>query len=92
MTGCPCQPVLDVFRVFMVVRVLVIVRVVMLVRMRMVVVMRVFMFMKMLLFQFVHALRHLSFFCILQNFALTRKPPRGMKFCVRRRNRNPLRG
>lgn len=62
MTGCPCQPVLNIFRVFMVVRVLVAVRVVMLVRMRMVVVMRVFMFMKMLLFQFVHALRRLSFF------------------------------
>lgn len=64
------------------------VMVVMLVRM----VMRVFMFMKMLLFQFVHAHRHLSFFCILQNFALARKPPRGMKFCVRHRNRNPLWG
>ena len=60
MTGCPCQPVLNIFRVFMVVRVLVVVRVVMLVRMRMV--MRVFMFMKMLLFQFVHAHRHLSYF------------------------------
>ena len=59
MAGCSCQPVLDVFCVFMVVRVLVVVRVVMLVRMRMV--MRVFMFMKMLLFQFVHAHRHLSF-------------------------------
>ena len=76
----------------MVVRVLVAVRVVMLVRMRMVVVMRVFMFMKMLLFQFVHAHHSLSIFCILQNFVLHRKPPRGMKFCVRRRNRNPLRG
>ncbi len=59
MTGRPCQPVLDIFCIFMVVRVLVVVRVVMLVRMRMV--MRVFMFMKMLLFQFVHAHRHLSF-------------------------------
>ena len=76
----------------MVVQVLVAVCMVMLVRMRMLVVMRVFMFMKMLLFQFVHAHRHLSFFCILQNFALARKPPRGMKFCARRRNRNPLRG
>lgn len=62
MAGRPCQPVLNVFCVFMVVRVLVVVRVVMIVRIRMVVVMRVFMFMKMLLFQFVHALRHLSFF------------------------------
>ena len=76
----------------MMVRMLVSVRMVMLVRMRMLVVMRVFMFMKMLLFQFVHAHRHLSFFCILQNFALARKPPGGMKFCVRHRNRNPLRG
>ena len=61
MTGCPCQPVLNVFCVFMVVRMLVSVRMVMLVRMRMVMVMRVFMFMKMLLFQFVHAHHHLSF-------------------------------
>ena len=61
MSGGSCQPVLNIFRVFMVVRMLVSVRMVMLVRMRMVVVMRVFMFMKMLLFQFVHALRHLSF-------------------------------
>ena len=76
----------------MMVRMLVSVRMVMLVRMRMLVVMRVFMFMKMLLFQFVHAHHRLSIFCILQNFVLHRKPPRGMKFCVRRRNRNPLRG
>ena len=61
MTGCPCQPVLNIFRVFMMVRMLVSVRMVMLVRMRMVMVMRVFMFMKMLLFQFVHAHHHLSF-------------------------------
>ena len=76
----------------MVVRVLVIVRVVMLVRMRMVMVMRVFMFMKMLLLQSSHIHHRLSIFCILQNFALARKPPRGMKFCARHRNRNPLRG
>ena len=59
MSGGSCQPVLNIFRVFMMVRMLVSVRMVMLVRMRMV--MRVFMFMKMLLFQFVHAHRHLSF-------------------------------
>ena len=76
----------------MMVRMLVSVRMVMLVRMRMLVVMRVFMFMKMLLFQFVHIHHRLSIFCILQNFALARKPPRGMKFCARHRNQNPLRG
>lgn len=62
MSGGSRQPVLNMFRVFMMVRMLVSVRMVMLVRMRMVMVMRVFMFMKMLLFQFVHAHRHLSFF------------------------------
>ena len=61
MSGGSRQPVLNIFRVFVVMRVLVAVCVVMLVRMRMLVVMRVFMFMKMLLFQFVHAHRHLSF-------------------------------
>lgn len=61
MPGGSCQPVLNIFRVFMMVRMLVSVRMVMLVRMRMVMVMRVFMFMKMLLFQFVHAYRRLSF-------------------------------
>ena len=61
MSGGSRQPVLNIFRVFMMVRMLVSVRMVMLVRMRMVMVMRVFMFMKMLLFQFVHAHRHLSF-------------------------------
>lgn len=61
MSGGSRQPVLNIFRVFMMVRMLVSVRMVMLVRMRMLVVMRVFMFMKMLLFQFVHAHRHLSF-------------------------------
>ena len=76
----------------MMVRVLVAIRMVMLVRMRMVMVMRVFMFMKMLLLQSIHIHHRLSIFCILQNFALARKPPRGMKICVRRRNRNPLRG
>ena len=60
MPGCSGQPVLNVFRVFVVVRVLVRVRMVMPVRSCMVVVMRVFM--KMLLFQFVHAYRHLSYF------------------------------
>lgn len=62
MSGGSCQPVLNIFRVFVMVRMLVSVRMVMLVRMRMLVVMRVFMFMKMLLFQFVHAYRHLSYF------------------------------
>ena len=62
MSGGSRQPVLNIFRVFMVVQVLVAVCMVMLVRMRMLVVMRVFMFMKMLLFQFVHAYRHLSYF------------------------------
>ena len=60
MPGGSCQPVLNIFRVFMVVQVLVavcMVMVVMLVRM----VMRVFMFMKMLLIQFIHACHHLSF-------------------------------
>lgn len=90
MSGGSRQPVLNIFRVFMMVRMLVSVRMVMLVRMRMV--MRVFMFMKMLLFQFVHIHHRLSIFCILQNFALARKPPRGMKFCARHRNQNPLRG
>ena len=61
MAGCPRQPVLNIFRVFMMVRMLVSVRMVMLVRIRMVMFMRVFMFMKMLLFQFVHAHHHLSF-------------------------------
>ena len=76
----------------MMVRVLVTIRMVMLVRMRMVMVMRVFMFMKMLLFQSIHIHHRLSIFCILQNFVLHRKPPRGMKFCARHRNQNPLRG
>lgn len=62
MSGGSRQPVLNIFRVFVMVRMLVSVRMVMLVRMRMLVVMRVFMFMKMLLFQFVHAYRHLSYF------------------------------
>ena len=61
MSGGSRQPVLNIFRVFVVMRVLVAVCVVMLVRMRMVMFMRVFMFMKMLLFQFVHAHHHLSF-------------------------------
>lgn len=75
----------------MVVQVLVavcMVMVIMLVQM----VMRVFMFMKMLLLQSSHIHHRLSIFCILQNFALARKPPRGMKFCARHRNQNPLRG
>ena len=63
MPGGSCQPILDVFRVFVVVRVLVLVRVVMLVRMRMIVVMvmRVFMLMEMLLLQSIHTHRHLSY-------------------------------
>lgn len=61
MSGGSRQPVLNIFRVFMMVRMLVSVRMVMLVQMRMVMVMRVFMFMKMLLFKFVHAHRHLPF-------------------------------
>ena len=61
MSGGSRQPVLNIFRVFVVMRVLVAVCVVMLVRMRMVMVMRVFMFMKMLLIQFIHACHHLSF-------------------------------
>lgn len=70
MTGGACQPVLDVFRVFMAVRMAVAVRIVV-VWMRMVMVMRVFMFMKMLLFQFVHAYRHLSFFVF---YKISRRP------------------
>lgn len=60
MSGGSGQPVLNIFRVFMVVRMLVCVRMVMPVQSCMVVIMCVFM--KMLLFQFVHAYRHLSYF------------------------------
>ena len=88
MTGCPCQPVLDVFCVFMVVRVLV--RVFFFVRMRMWVfvciltVMRVRMHMVEVMFllciPIVHAHHRLSDFYILLFFVSCRKPPRGMKF------------
>ncbi len=88
MTGCPCQPVLDVFCVFMVVRVLV--RVFFFVRMRMWVfvciltVMRVRMDMVVVMFllciPIVHAHHRLSDFYILLFFVPCRKPPRGMKF------------
>lgn len=96
MTGCPCQPVLDVFCVFMVVRVLV--RVFFFVRMRMWVfvciltVMRVrmhmvevmFMLVRMAVFllciPIVHAHHRLSDSYILPFFVPCRKPPRGMKF------------
>ena len=62
MPGGSCQPVLDVFRVFVVVRVLVLVRVVMLVRMHVVMHVFVFMLMEMLLLQSIHTHRHLSYF------------------------------
>lgn len=88
MAGCPCQPVLDVFCVFMVVRVLV--RVFLFVRMRMWVfmciltVMRVRMDMVVVMFllciPIVHAHHRLSDFYILLFFVPCRKPPRGMKF------------
>lgn len=88
MTGCPCQPVLNIFRVFMVVRVLV--RVFFFVRMRMWVfvciltVMRVRMDMVVVMFllciPIVHAHHRLSDFYILLFFVPCRKPPRGMKF------------
>ena len=88
MTGCPRQPVLNIFRVFMVVRVLV--RVFFFVRMRMWVfvciltVMRVRMDMVVVMFllciPIVHAHHRLSDFYILLFFVPCRKPPRGMKF------------
>ena len=96
MTGRPCQPVLDVFCVFMVVRVLVrvfffglmhmwvfvCILTVMRVRMHMVVVM--FMPVRMAVFllciPIVHAHHRLSDFYILLFFVPCRKPPRGMKF------------
>ena len=88
MTGCPCQPVLNIFRVFMVMRVLV--RVFLFVRMRMWVfvciltVMRVRMDMVVVMFllciPIVHAHHRLSDFYILLFFVPRRKPPRGMKF------------
>ncbi len=92
MAGCPCQPVLDVFCVFMVVRVLV--RVFFSVHMRMWVfvcilaVMRVRMDMFVLMYMavfllcipIVHAHHRLSDFYILLFFVPCRKPPRGMKF------------
>lgn len=88
MTGRPCQPVLDIFCVFMVVRVLV--RVFFFVRMRMWVfvciltVMRVRMDMVVVMFllciPIVHAHHRLSDFYILLFFVPCRKPPRGMKF------------
>ena len=88
MTGCPCQPVLNIFRVFMVMRVLV--RVFFFVRMRMWVfvfilaVMRVRMNMVVVMFllciPIVHAHHRLSDFYILLFFVPCRKPPRGMKF------------
>lgn len=74
----------------MMVRVLVAIRMVMLVRMRMV--MRVFVLIEMLLLQFLHIHHRLSIFCILQDFAPPRKPPRGMKFQTRLENWDPLRG
>lgn len=90
MAGCPCQPVLDVFCVFMVVRVLVrvffsvfmrmwvfvCILTVMRVRMDMVEVMLVFL----LCIPIVHAHHRLSDFYILLFFVPCRKPPRGMKF------------
>ena len=60
MSGGSGQPVLNIFRVFMVVQVLVAIRMVMPVQSCMVVVMRVFM--KTLLFQFIHIHHRLSFF------------------------------
>ena len=88
MAGCPRQPVLNIFRVFMVVRVLV--RVFLFVRMRMWVfmciltVMRVRMDMVVVMFllciPIVHAHHRLSDFYILLFFVSCRKPPRGMKF------------
>jgi len=88
MTGCPCQPVLNIFRVFMVMWVLV--RVFLFVRMRMWVfvciltVMRVRMDMVVVMFllciPIVHAHHRLSDFYILLFFVPCRKPPRGMKF------------
>lgn len=88
MTGRPCQPVLDIFCIFMVVRVLV--RVFLFVRMRMWVfvciltVMRVRMDMVVVMFllciPIVHAHHRLSDFYILLFFVSCRKPPRGMKF------------
>jgi hypothetical protein len=88
MAGCPRQPVLNIFRVFMVVRVLV--RVFFFVRMRMWVfvciltVMRVRMDMVVVMFllciPIVHAHHRLSDFYILLFFVPCRKPPRGMKF------------
>lgn len=88
MAGCPRQPVLNIFRVFMVVRVLV--HVFFFVRMRMWVfvciltVMRVRMDMVVVMFllciPIVHAHHRLSDFYILLFFVPCRKPPRGMKF------------
>ena len=84
----------------MVMRVLV--RVFLFVRMRMWVfvciltVMRVRMDMVVVMFllciPIVHAHHRLSDFYILLFFVPCRKPPRGMKFCARHRNQNPLRG
>ena len=88
MAGCPRQPVLNIFRVFMVVRVLV--RVFFFVRMRMWVfvciltVMRVRMDMVVVMFllciPIVHAHHRLSDFYILLFFVPCRKPPRGIEF------------
>lgn len=88
MAGCPRQPVLNIFRVFMVMWVLV--RVFLFVRMRMWVfvciltVMRVRMDMVVVMFllciPIVHAHHRLSDFYILLFFVPCRKPPRGMKF------------
>lgn len=96
MAGCPCQPVLDIFCVFMVVRVLVrvfffgfmrmwvfvFILTVMRVWMNMVVVM--FMLVRMAVFllciPIVHAHHRLSDSYILPFFVPCRKPPRGMKF------------
>ena len=90
MAGCPCQPVLDIFCVFMVVRAFV--RVFFFVRMRMwvfvfiltVMRVRIYMIVVMLVFlpciPIVHAHHRLSDSYILLVFAPCRKPPRGMKF------------
>ena len=96
MAGCPRQPVLNIFRVFMVVRVLVrvfffvrmrmwvfvFILAVMRVRMNMVVVM--FMLVRMAVFllciPIVHAHHRLSDFYILLFFVPCRKPPRGIEF------------
>ena len=97
MAGCPRQPVLNIFRVFMVMRVLV--RVFLFVRMRMwvfvciltVMRVRIYMIVVRLVFlpciPIVHAHHRLSIFHILLFFTLRRKPPRGIKF--ERHSHNP---